>query len=157
VDLQALKISGAENYFERAYRKLRQSELLINRWSPDNLRMELDRFLWRNQPHVKVKQLWEDLAQYCYLPRLADQDVLTDAIREGLTRLTDEPFAYATMVDADGSYKGLAWHRAGVKVYANDDDVLVQPDAARKLEEKARVPVTPLVTPTQLGKGTGTV
>ncbi|MCC7209566.1 MAG: ATP-binding protein, partial [Anaerolineae bacterium] len=134
VEMQALRISGSESYFERAFRKLRQSEMLIARWSPESLRMELDHFLWRGQPHVKVKQLWDDLTQYCYLPRLASEDVLTNAIQDGLARLTDEPFAYATMVDADGRYKGLTWHRPGAQVYGNDDDVLVHPDAARRQE-----------------------
>ncbi len=156
VELQAIKISGAESYFDRAYRKLRQSEQIINRWSPDNLRIELDRFLWRDQPHIKIKQLWEYLAQYCYLPRLADQDVLNDAIQEGLGRLTDEPFAYATLAEADGTYKGLVWHKAGVKIYANESDVLVHPDAARSQEAKARVKVNPPVNPQPPDGGDGT-
>lgn len=131
VEFQASRMSGTENYFDRAFRKLRQGELLITKWSPDNLRMELDRFLWRDQPHVRLKQLWDYFAQYCYLPRLADQTVLTDAVRDGLSRLTDEPFAYASLVEPDGRYKGLVVHQPGASVYFNDSDVLVQTDVAR--------------------------
>ena len=54
---------------------------MITRWSPDNLRIELDSYLWRDQPHVGMKQLWDYFARYCYLPRLFDQDVLIDAIQ----------------------------------------------------------------------------
>ncbi|NJL57105.1 ATP-binding protein, partial [bacterium] len=40
IDYQAHRISGQDSFYDRAARKLRQSELLIQRWSPDNLRME---------------------------------------------------------------------------------------------------------------------
>lgn len=138
VEFQPSRMSGTENFYDRAFRKLRQGEALITKWSPDNLRTELDRFLWRDQPHVKLKQLWEYFAQYCYLPRLADQSVLVDAVRDGLARLTDEPFAYATMVSPDNRYKGLVMRQPGATVYFSDSDVLVQPDVARAQERQER-------------------
>jgi hypothetical protein len=134
IELRAVRLSGSESYFERAFRQLRQDGALIHRWSPENLRLELERYLWRGQPHVKVSQLWEDLARYCYLPRLASEDVLIEAIRDGLNRAVDEPFAYAERVDADGRYRGLTWHQPAARIYNNGDDVLVQPDAARRQE-----------------------
>ena len=132
IELQATRISGTESYFDRAARKLRQDGTLITRWSPENLSIELNNYLWRNQPHVKVGQLWEDLARYCYLPRLADQDVLVQAIRDGLARVPEAPFAYATRVNEDGRYLGLVWGRQDVRIYCDGNDVLVQPAAARK-------------------------
>ena len=138
VEIQATRISGAESFFDRAHRKLRQSEWLIARWSPESLRMELNRFLWRGQPHVKLKQLWDDLAQYCYLPRLADQSVLLDAVRDGVARGVDEPFAYATLADDEGNYKGFVWRQASTTIYFDGNDVLVHPDAARRHEERLR-------------------
>jgi uncharacterized protein len=106
IEYQAHRISGQDSFYDRAARKLRQSELLIPRWSPDNLRMELDRYLWRDQPHLEIKQLWEYLARYCYLPRLYNHEVLLDAIRDGVAR-DDPAFAYATVVQSDGKYSGL--------------------------------------------------
>jgi predicted AAA+ superfamily ATPase len=153
IEVQASRMSGTESYYDRAFRKLRQGEWLITKWSPDNLRMELDRFLWRDQLHVKLKQLWEYFAQYCYLPRLADQDVLIEAVREGLKR-TDGPFAYATMATAEGGYKGLVQGQAGATVYFNDSDVLVQPDVARAQESVDRSAADQLgVQPTLTGDG----
>jgi hypothetical protein len=152
VEFQAGRMSGTESFYDRAFRKLRQGELLITKWSPDNLRLELDRFLWRDQPHVKLKQLWEYFAQYCYLPRLADQSVLVDAVRDGLARLTDEPFAYATIVEAGGRYRGLVMRQSGAPVYFNDNDMLVRPEVARRQEEQDRTPVVP---PVVVGPPTG--
>ncbi|NDJ86904.1 MAG: ATP-binding protein, partial [Chloroflexi bacterium] len=130
IEYQPHRISGQDSFYERAARRLRQSELLIPRWSPDNLRMELDSYLWRDQPHVGIKQLWEYLAQYCYLPRLYNEDVLLDAIAEGVARL-DAPFGYATMVTLDGTYNGLAYGQQA-SICFDENAVLVHPEVAQE-------------------------
>ena len=134
---QAHRISGQDSFYDRAARKLRQSELLIPRWSPDNLRMELDRYLWRDQPHLGIKQLWEYLARYCYLPRLYNEDVLLDAIRDGVTREADNPFGYATMVESDGTYKGLTLSRS-TSIYFDDNATLVRAEVVHEQLETMR-------------------
>ena len=72
----------------------------IVKWSPALLRMELDRWLWRDQDHVSVKKVWEVLCTYNYMPRLRDADVLLEAIREGLR--SRDYFAYATALPMTG-------------------------------------------------------
>ncbi len=130
IEYQAHRISGQDNFYDRAVRKLRQSEMLIPRWSPDNLRIELDSYLWRDQLHLGVKQLWEYLARYCYLPRLYNEDVLIQAIIDGVTR-PDAPFGYATLVGADGVYKGLILGTPNAKLYFDDKSVLVRAEVAQ--------------------------
>src|SRR5690606_14011845 len=90
--------------------------------------MELDRYLWSEQPHLGIKQLWEYLARYCYLPRLYNEDVLLEAIRDGVIR-EDAPFGYATMVASDGTYKGLTLGRS-TSIYFDDNVMLVRPEVA---------------------------
>ncbi len=151
IDYQAHRISGQDSFYDRAARKLRQSELLIYRWSPDNLRIELDRYLWRDQRHVGLKQLWEYLARYCYLPRLYSQDVLLETVRDGVSR-PDAPFAYATMVGADGQYKGLALGRS-TAIYFDDSSVILRPEIARaQLEAEVQtgsLPPSPPISPVE--------
>jgi uncharacterized protein len=108
IEFQTNRISGDDNFYDRAARKLKQDGLLITEWSPDMLRMELDRFIWGEGKGwtVGVKQLWEYLAQYCYLPRLMDQEVLATAVRQGVRR-ADAPFAYATGVSQAGHHKRI--------------------------------------------------
>src|SRR5690606_33589165 len=135
---QAARISGDESFYLRAARKLHQSEALIPAWSPDNLRMELDRFnLWSEYGYVGLRQLWEYFARYCYLPRLLDDSVLQNAVRDGINRL-DAPFAYATQVK-DGRFTGLAF-RSASSIYFDDESVLVHPDVAQNQinEDQAR-------------------
>ncbi|MCB0073630.1 MAG: hypothetical protein KDE20_19315, partial [Caldilineaceae bacterium] len=129
VQFQAYRISGADSIFTRAARKLRQSGMLITEWAPTMLNMELERFLWRDQPHVKLKQVWDDLARYCYLPRLFNQDVLLDAVRAGISA-ADAPFAYADALDGQGRYQRLLYRSAG-NIYLNDAALLVRGEAAQ--------------------------
>src|SRR5690606_565093 len=84
VELQTFRIGGEDSFYDRAARKLRQGEQLIPRWAPHNLMMELDNYLWRDEPHLSLKQLWEYLARYCYLPRLYSEEVLIGAVQDGV-------------------------------------------------------------------------
>lgn len=144
IEYQAHRISGQDSFYDRAARKLRQSELLIQRWSPDNLRMELDRYLWRDQPHLGLKQLWEYLARYCYLPRLYNEDVLLKAVSDGVVR-SDAPFGYATMVGLEGVYKGLTFGHS-TSIYFDDNAVIVRPEIALAQIEAARQAQAPTQT-----------
>ena len=123
---------GADHLATRASKKLKNEELLMVELGDVRLRHELDRVpLWRGD-HVGIKQLAEDVAKYLYLPRLRDQDVLVEAIREGVARLTwqSETFAYADGWDEQKKrYKGL---RAGqsIRVLVDAGSLLVKPDVA---------------------------
>jgi predicted AAA+ superfamily ATPase len=131
---EATRLSGGDALAVRASKKLKNDELLITGFAASRLRMELDRIpLWRGD-HVSVKQLVEDFARYLYLPRLADPDVLLEAIRNGVALLTWEKdgFAYADGYDEQGKrYQGLS---AGKQVAIRDPDapgLLVKPEVAR--------------------------
>jgi uncharacterized protein len=154
IEYQPHRISGQESFYDRAIRKLRQSELLIPRWSPDNLRIELDRFLWREKSHLGLKQLWEYLARYCYLPRLYNEEVLLEAVRDGIAR-ADAPFGYATMVTSEGAYRGLALGQSAA-IYFDDESVLVQPEVAWTQLEAERQAQQPAATSQATGSEAAT-
>ncbi len=81
--------------------------------------------LWRGNS-VSVKQLADDFAQYLYLPRLRDTDVLLAAVRDGVASLTweRETFAYADSFDATHHrYLGL---KTGQQTMPSLDGVLVK-------------------------------
>ncbi len=128
IEIQASRISGQDNFYERAVRKLKNDGLLIYTWSPDILRMELDRFIWNEARgwEVRLKQLWEYLAQYCYLPRLFDREVLVNAVRDGVGRL-DAPVAYATGVNSQGHHTGVVCRGLG-QIYFDENSLLVHPE-----------------------------
>jgi hypothetical protein len=131
VEWEATRIAGGtDSYVTKAAKKMKSSEQLIVKWSPALLRMELDKWLWRDQNHVSVKKAWETLCTYNYLPRLRDADVMLDSIREGLR--SHDYFAYATSVTEDGRYQGLQFGSVGGAVYLDNASVLVKPEVARR-------------------------
>jgi hypothetical protein len=86
IEWQEIRQQSSEALAVRAGKKLKDSELLFVDFSGIRLRMELDRVsLWRGGD-VGVKQLIEDFAQYLYLPRMKEPDVLLKAVRDGVAR-----------------------------------------------------------------------
>src|SRR5258706_3621986 len=114
----------------RASRKLENDGLLITKYAGTNLRLELDKVpLWRGDA-VSVKQLAEDFAQYLYLPRLRDTDVLLAAVRDGVAAITweRETLAYADSYDATRRhYLGL---KTGQQIMPSLERMLVNPEVA---------------------------
>lgn len=91
--------SGCENIIPKAVKKLIQDEHLIPEWAPILLKMELEKLLWKDANHLSVRQLWEYLSSYVYLPRLANVDVLKNTIQAGVN--SSEFFAYAAGFDGE--------------------------------------------------------
>lgn len=135
VEWSTSRLQG-EDLVGRVSRKLKNDQQMILAWSPALLRMELDKWLWKDQSHLGVKQIWEYMAKYPYLPRLRDEQVLMAAIRDGVGSLTwKDYFAYAAAVREDGHYVGLI---AGSFPSVNLDgaSVLVKPDMAKKQRDE---------------------
>ena len=110
------------------------------------LRQDLDRIpLWRlpasggqaGGNHVAVKQIIEDFAQYLYLQRLRDPDVLLNAIRDGVNLMTwpTDSFGYAEGWDEGKKrYVGLQAGRL-VAIGRDSPGLLVKPDAGTLSKE----------------------
>lgn len=140
LEWQEIRLQGSDKLAVRASKKLKNEELLILEFAGTRLRMELDKIpLWRGD-FVTVKQLAEDFAQYPYLARLKDSEVLVAAIRDGVGRMLwqQETFAYADSWDAStGRFIGLI---AGTlaRVTLDNQSVVVRPEiAAKQLEADA--------------------
>gem|GEM_PF-2901929 len=100
------------------------------------MRIELDRWLWKNENHIHTDQLWEYLAQYLYLPRLRDEEVLIKTIRNGVNSTDwEEYFAYASAIKSDETYLGLVTGSIP-SVSIDHESVLVKPEIAKKQLEK---------------------
>jgi len=137
---EATRIGGQENPVVKASSKVRSNEQLITRWSPALLRMELDRWLWSEEPHISIKRVWECLTTYLYMPRLRDEEVLLATIREGIR--SRDYFGYATSVGKDGRYEAVQFGFAGGSIYLDDQSVLVKPEViANQPDNEPTVPL----------------
>ena len=116
--------------------RLTGDDNLIRAWGPVLLKMELDKWLWKDRDAIEIKQLWGYLTSYCYLPRLRDINVLLDTIRKGVM----EADGFAIAETFDGSrYTNLKIRQehADVQLYG----LIVKKEAAEKQiaeEEKKR-------------------
>jgi hypothetical protein len=154
VELSAVRLTGQDALAVRASRKLKNDEMLILDYAGTMLRKTMDDVpLWRpDVGHVAVKQLIEDFARYLYLPRLRDPEVLVQAVRDGLARLTWNPetFGFADSWDEkNSSYVGLRGGEA-TRVSSDSAGLLVKPLVAAQQIEAQRRPDEP---PTDPGEG----
>ena len=132
------RVAGGGNpIVARVSQRMRSDEHLITKWSPALLKMELDRWFWKDRNHMPVKQVWDALCAYCYLPRLCDESVFAASIQAGLA--SGDYFGCATSVSAQGRYEGLTLGTPAT-VYVDASSVLVKPEAARAQREAERPP-----------------
>lgn len=131
VEWNSVRVSGGqEPLVLRVSRRVRHDELLIPTWSAARLKMDMDRWnLWGELPHLNTKKLWEYLCTYLYLPRLKNQDVLHDAIREGVA--STDFFGYAAAVGQDGRYQGLVFGKSGT-THIDGSSIIIRPEVASK-------------------------
>jgi hypothetical protein len=131
---EEVRLQGDDPLAVRASKRLRNDGALITQYGAALLRHELDRIpLWRGD-HVELAQLWDDFAQYLYLPRLQESGVLLRAVQDGVGMLTweSDTFAYAESWDAERDrYLGLRAGSLG-SVSLEGHSVLVKPEAARR-------------------------
>ena len=143
IQWEEARIAGPQdNPVAKAVKKVRSDEQIIKKWSPALLKMELNKWLWRDEPHVSLKWVWECLATYLYLSRLSSSDALLDAVREGIR--TGE-FGYANSLQDDGKYAGLQFEDVTGSIYLDEHSVLVKPDIAKRqlLAESDPPPYSP--------------
>lgn len=135
-DWTEVRLQGQDSPVLRASRKAVHEEYLIVTYAANRLRMEaLDPYLWRECSHIDTKRLWSYLSNYLYLPRLSSEQVLLQAIQQGVTALLwSENFAYATGWDeAKGRYLGLkAGPNDPFTATLSSQNLLVKPEIAQQ-------------------------
>ena len=158
------KVPAQDGLLARASKKLVSDEGLLPELGPARLDRELQKYIWNGKPHLHLKDLWEYLNRYIYMPRVKNREVLAKTVQAAVGGMLPGPFAYAERWDeAKKTYAGLAIdHAGGAQIVIDSESVIIQPDVAEANRPKpAVVPegggVTPGTTPPVPGGGpTGT-
>jgi uncharacterized protein len=110
----------------------------------------LQKYIWNGKSHLSLKDLWEYLNRYIYLPRLKNRAVLAKAVQAAISGMLPGPFAYAERWDESSqTYYGLAIDKAAnVPVVIDSDSVIIKPDVAL-----AKMPVPQSDATTGAGQG----
>jgi len=133
IQWQESRLQGQDALAIRAIKRLKNDENLITQFSPTRLRLELDRYLWKETDYLNLKKLWEYFATYLYLPRLRDSQVLIQAVQDGVQSTTwSDHFAYAEGCDEEKKrYLGL---KAGqlISIVLDSQSLIVKPEVAKR-------------------------
>lgn len=160
------KVPAQDGLLARASKKLVAEEGLLPELGPTRLNRDLQKYIWNGKAHLSLKDLWEYLNRYTYLPRLKNQAVLVKTVQAAISGMLPGPFAYAERWDEKtGVYLGLAIERAvNAAVVIDSDSVIIKPEvseAHRPAETQAGPtppsggPVGPDGPPPPAGPGDG--
>lgn len=106
--------SGKGSLGLRSSEKCEQEDLLFRSLGARRLRDDLNRFLWVEKPHVRVRDLVDWCRKYLYLPRVSSDQVILDALINPAAALSGEStFHLAESFDeASGRYSGMRAQQA---------------------------------------------
>ncbi len=138
VDWISSKIAAQDGLLARSSKKLVSDEGLLPELGPTRLDRELQKYIWQDNSHLSLKDLWEYMNRYTYLPRLKNRDVLAKSVQTAISGMLPGPFGYAERWDdAEEKYNGLAISGAHhTQVVIDSDSVIVLPDVAEKHRQK---------------------
>ncbi len=128
------KVSTQDGLLHRSGKMLVSDNTLLPELGPQRLDRDLKRYIWKDKPHLSLKELWDYLNRYTYLPRLKDREVLARAVQAAVSGLLPGPFAYAQMWDEETqTYCGLIIDNAiAAPVVIDDDSVIVAAEVAKR-------------------------
>ena len=135
------KVPARDGLLGRASKRLVDEEGLLPDLGPARLDRELQRYIWKGNEHLSLKDLQEYLDRYTYLPRLKDRSVLVRTVASAIGGMLPGPFAYAESWDeAAGTYHGLAIdNAANVYVVIDNESLIVKPDIAEASRPQPQV------------------
>lgn len=138
VEWMSAKVPAQDGLLARASKKLVSDQGIWPELGPDNLNRQLEKYIWNGKPHLHLKDLWEYLNRYTYLPRVKNRGVLSKAVHAAVSGMLPGPFAYAERWDeTKGSYVGLAISSASsAQVVIDSESVIIKPDVAEQYRQK---------------------
>lgn len=152
------KVPAQDGLLARASKKLVSDEGLLPELGPARLDRELQKYIWNGKSHLHLKDLWEYLNRYTYMPRVKNREVLAKTVQAAVSGMIPGPFAYAERWDeAKKTYDGLAIYQAvGAQIVIDSESVIIQPDVAEANRPKPALvtdgaPDTPVGTPSVPG------
>ena len=128
------KVHVQDGVLGRASKKLVDEEGLLPEIGPNRLDRELKKYIWKDNHHLYLKNIWEYSCRYLYLSRMKNRQVLVETVRSAISQTVPGPFAYAeNWDDMTESYQGLSITAAiQVSVVIDNESLIVAPQVAEK-------------------------
>lgn len=156
IDLEAVLMNGDGTLAERVTKKARAGEIIVEQYSAQLLRMQINRLgLWKDKHDVPLEQVVNYYSQYVYMPKVTDPKVVIDCVwhLDNVLHVELDSFAYADTHTGD-RYVGLTLTKPSA---VSRTGLLVDPKvAAQQIEqEKAAAAAKTSSTTTAGGNGDG--
>lgn len=134
------KVQAQDGLLARASKKLVSDEGLLPELGPARLDRELQKYIWNGKDHLFLKDLWEYMNRYTYLPRVKNRSVLAKAVQSAVSGMLPGPFAYADRWDeTKNTYVGLAISGPSqVQVVIDSDSVIIKPEVGETYRPKRK-------------------
>ena len=150
VAFTSAKVPAQDGILARASKKLVNDGALLAEIGPDNLNRNLTKYIWNDKEHLQLRDLWEYLNRYTYLPRLKGRETLIKAVQTAVSGMLPGPFGYAERFDEEhGKYIGLLIKNSSTATIMIDNaSVIVDPNVAEAKRPQPEVitPVGPATT-----------
>ena len=132
------KVPARDGLLAHASKKLVSDEGLLPELGPARLDRELQKYIWNGKQHLHLKDIWEYLNRYTYLPRVKNRSVLSKAVHAAVSGMSPGPFAYAERWDeAKDIYVGMAISGASTaQVMIDGESVIIRPEVAEQHRQK---------------------
>ena len=132
------KVPAQDGLLAHASKKLVSDEGLLPELGPARLDRELQKYIWNGKQHLHLKDIWEYLNRYTYLPRVKNRSVLSKAVHAAVSAMSPGPFAYAERWDeAQNIYVGMAISGASTaQVMIDGESVIIRPEIAEQHRQK---------------------
>ena len=150
VAFTSAKVPAQDGILARASKKLVSDGALLAEIGPDNLNRNLTKYIWNDKEHLQLRDLWEYLNRYTYLPRLKGRETLIKAVQTAVSGMLPGPFGYAERFDEEhGKYIGLLIENSSTATIMIDNaSVIVDPiiAEAKRPQPEVITPVGPVTT-----------
>ena len=136
VEWMSAKVPAQDGLLARASKKLVREQGIWPELGPDNLNRQLEKYIWNGKSHLHLKDLWEYLNRYTYLPRVKNRSVLSKAVHSSVSSMLPGPFAYAERWDeTKATYVGLAISGASnPQIVIDSESVIINRNTLARLE-----------------------
>lgn len=157
VEWMSGRVPAQEGLLARASKKLVSEEGLLPELGAGRLDRELQKYIWNGKPHLNLRDIWEYLNRYTYLPRIKDRSVLVKSVQAAIGGMVPGPFAYAERWDqAASAYEGLVIDNASNAIVVVDSDsVIVAPATAETNRPKPKAAPADAEYPVTVAGGAG--
>lgn len=134
------KVPTQDGLLRRASKRLVDEEGILPQLGPTRLDRELQKYIWQNNDHLYLKDIWEYVNRHTYLPRLKNRFALAKTVETAVSNLVPGPFAYAESWDeSTKTYNGLVIDQTrNARIVIDNESVIVNPEIAEAHRQAPR-------------------